>query len=586
VPPCSSRGGRCWSAAEKGLSSGFLCDLCVSREAPLVSVAAEPRRASCGHSSFFPVSDVTPTLDAARRYSVAFFCCGLSFNRTRAFVHNVPTNDASFLFGSALTRAWKRLALLALLGFGVYLALHFALVAGGADSSGYLNSAKALAEGRLTDPIRAVPEIEGRTWLFVPMGYWGEQDRNFVVPTYPPGLPLIFAASSFAGDWYWGPLLACVLGAVAAVWLCFLCAREAGVSTPLAVAGAVSLALSTMFLFSALQPMSDLLATTGCLAAVWAAQRACRTGAPWWALACGAIFGLGVLVRPSNIVLLPALVLLLWNWRRLLWAALGGLPFAVFLAIYQNALYGHPLRSGYGSIQSMFHADLFARTIAHYATWMPRLLPLAVLVVPLAFLLPWRTRGREIAAMVAWFVAVFGFYAFYFCTHESWWYLRFVLPAFPALIVLALLGLDGAIARLRAWQKVARLAAAVALTGVALGFSVRENSAQGIFGAQADQFAYADVCGWANANCPPGSLIVCMQGSGAVFFYTRFPILRWDNVKPAEFAEHARRLRAAGRPVYALIEEWEQERAFRDHAVERWEQVTAIGGFRVWRLAP
>jgi hypothetical protein len=126
----------------------------------------------------------------------------------------------------------------------------------------------------------------------------------------------------------------------------------------------------------------------------------------------------------------------------------------------------------------------------------------------------------------------------------------------------------------------------VALTGVALGFSVGENSAQGIFGAQADQFAYADVCGWANANCPPDSVILCMQGSGAVFFYTRFPILRWDNVKPEEFAEHARRLRAAGRPVYALIEEWEQERAFRDHVVERWEQVTAIGGFRVWRLAP
>lgn len=527
-----------------------------------------------------------PTGRAAARYSVAFFPRRLSFRRTRASPFNVPPDATHTFPASELTRAWKRFALLALLGYGVFLALHFSLVAGGADSSGYLNSARALAEGRLVDPLRVVPEMQGRTWLFVPMGYWSEDGRDVAVPTYPVGLPLLFAASSLVGGWIWGPLLLCVTGAVLAVWLCYACARECGVAVPLAAAGAVSLALSTLFLFSALQPMSDMLATTFCLGAVWAALRARRSGAPWWAVACGAIFGFGVLVRPSNIVLLPALVVLLWQWRRWWWAALGGLPLAALLAWYQNELYGHPLRSGYGSIHAMFHLELFGRTVAHYAAWMPKLLPLVVLLVPAAFFLPWRRRAGEIAGLLAWVLALFTFYAFYFCTHESWWYLRFVLPAFPALVLLVLLGLDGAAGRFPAWAQRLRWAAALALGVAALGFSLGQNRARGIFAAQADEWAYVEACAWANANCPPGSLIACMQASGAVFYYTRFPILRWDNVKPGEFAVYTARLRAAGRPVYALIQGWEEERAFRDHIPESWEQVATIGGFRVWRLAP
>ena len=31
--------------------------------------------------------------------------------------------------------------------------------------------------------------------------------------------------------------------------------------------------------------------------------------------------------------------------------------------------------------------------------------------------------------------AMFGLYAFYYHTSEEWWYLRFVVPAFPALVL-------------------------------------------------------------------------------------------------------------------------------------------------------
>jgi len=48
-------------------------------------------------------------------------------------------------------------------------------------------------------------------------------------------------------------------------------------------------------------------------------------------------------------------------------------------------------------------------------------------------------RWRLVGA--AWILATFGTYAFYAVTAETWWYMRYVLPGFPILIVAGLAGL-------------------------------------------------------------------------------------------------------------------------------------------------
>ena len=52
---------------------------------------------------------------------------------------------------------------------------------------------------------------------------------------------------------------------------------------------------------------------------------------------------------------------------------------------------------------------------------------------------PWVpvARRRELAVLGLWAALLIGFYAFYFHSGESWWYLRFILPAFPALLLAA-----------------------------------------------------------------------------------------------------------------------------------------------------
>ena len=102
--------------------------------------------------------------------------------------------------------------------------------------------------------------------------------------------------------------MAKALGALA---LCYLVGRECGLGRGTALTGAIVLGLSPLFLFSSLQPLSDTAAATWTLAAMWGALRLHCTGRLGWAAVTGATFAVAVLVRPTNVVILPALLVLI-----------------------------------------------------------------------------------------------------------------------------------------------------------------------------------------------------------------------------------------------------------------------------------
>src|SRR5688572_25804139 len=52
------------------------------------------------------------------------------------------------------------LGVIALAGYALFLGAHTTVVAGGSDSSGYLNSARLLASGRLQTEVRVPPEFK------------------------------------------------------------------------------------------------------------------------------------------------------------------------------------------------------------------------------------------------------------------------------------------------------------------------------------------------------------------------------------------------------------------------------------------
>ncbi|MCE2861063.1 MAG: hypothetical protein RIR76_1099 [Verrucomicrobiota bacterium] len=491
--------------------------------------------------------------------------------------------------GRAFAR-WPLLAgIAALLLYAVFLHRHAAVVAGGADSSGYLNSARLLGEGRLQETLRAPPELGPVARLdrmhFLPQGFFPARDADRLNPTYPTGLPLHLAAAQAVLGTGAGTSAVMLGAAVGALALMYLAARWLGLGPPLAGAGVVALAACPVFLFTSIQPLSDTLATTWGLAALVAGLRA--GGSSAWAAAAGGALAVATLVRPTNLLLAPALLLLIgFSPRR--WAAFvaGGLPGAAWLAWYNHALYGHPLASGYGNIGAAFALEYGPRTALHFAKWLALLLPAALLALPLAAAARKETRGRRLLALLLVFAAIAGCYAFYEVSHEVWWCLRFILPAMPALILAGLIGVE-ALARGPGarWPRVFRPAAAAVLVLWAAAIAVHWSPRLAVFEMRRYEQAYADGAGAALARFRPGALVVCSAFSGALYYYTPFAVLRSDQLQPADFTRHAERLQTADREIGAVLFESEATEAFR-RCPGNWTRVARVGNVGLWRLAP
>ena len=491
---------------------------------------------------------------------------------------------------TAAPRPFRVLLFLALAGYGVFLGANATNVAGGSDSSGYLNSARLIAAGRLQTELRVPAEFGPQSGLdrllFTPFGFYPFLEHAALPPTYPVGLPLHLAAASKLVGWRLAPFFVEIAGALAAICLCYLIAREFQISPALAAAGATALGVCPIFVFTSIQPLSDTLATTWTLASVLPALRARRHAG--WATACGAAFSVAVLVRSTNSVLLPALVIFLGlDWRRLALFVVGGIPGAAWFGYYNHTLYGGALRSGYGSIHETFAAAYAPGALVDFAYWLALLLPAVFLILPLAAPFARDHRNRFLVGLAVWFCAVIGLFACVAFSHEAWWSLRYILPALPALIVAALLGLEALTRRFPAPHRAVLLnAAAVFLALWAVAGSTYWTRKLGVFYVKGYEQAYADATRAARDTFPQDALVVCSATCGALYAYTDFPILRSDQIEAPRFARFAALAHAAGRPVCALVFDSEEKEALRERCPGEWKRVATVRNLGLWRLEP
>lgn len=484
--------------------------------------------------------------------------------------------------------AWLGAAVLAL--YALFLGWNFSPYAGGADSSGYLNSARLLAGGEFAAepriPAEFGPEERVIRQHFQPHGFAPFDGNPRLAPTYPAGLPLHLALAGRLFGWAAAPVVVGVGAALAALALMHAVGRQLGLPPVLAATGAAILAVYPVFVFMSVQPLSDTPATAWCLVAVWAALRAReRRG---WALAAGAALAVAVLVRATNVLLLPALVVLLGlDWRRLGLALLGGLPGAFWLGHYQHSLYGSPFRSGYVDITEAFGWAHAWPTALHFAQWLALLLPAALLVLPWRVVAALAKHTREGVALGLWFLAFAGFYVFYEVSHEVWWNLRFILPGTPALILAGLLGVE-AIARARPAEVAERwrAGAAAAFTVWAAGLGVYWADRFHVLHTKTYERAYAETASAALRHFAAGTPVVAGLHSGALVYYTDLPLLRWEFVRPEQFARFRARAMDAGRTIGAIVHQVEEAEALRKNCPGPWTRVATVRDFSLWRLEP
>lgn len=482
----------------------------------------------------------------------------------------------------------RRLALVSVALFAAgllwFVGTHCSPYAGGADSSGYLNEARLLLAGRIG---YAPPQIAGLSepgWPSVahqPLGFVYRSDLGLMTPIYPVGLPLhlVLAAKMVGLDH--AMVLVSLLCVVAAGGLSVATGRLLGLPQSWALAGGVTLLLSPLFLFMVGQPMSDALAMVWVCAACYFSLRA-RDG--WaWAFPAGFAVAVAVLVRPTNLlVMLPVAVALGFRWKAWLALALAGAPGAAFLAWYNLQLYGKALTTGYGDISDALSPKYVPHNVLHFITWLMVLL--SPLVAVASFGLPGLYRRQPFVCrfLLVWVSAFVGFYVWYYCAGDAWWYLRFILPVFPPVIFAGLLVLHHFAGE---WVKT-RYGRYVCALGIAAGliWLLMWGRSLNVGDVKRGESVYPESIAWLNANVPANAIVLEMQLSGAAVYHGSQTLVRWDKLGAEHWPQLYAAAQAGGRPVYAVLMEFEVREGFPNRIPGRWEKIHELRNVSFWRL--
>ena len=485
----------------------------------------------------------------------------------------------------------RLLTVLLLVGLFLYsglIGMRIGAYASGSDSSGYLNVARLLSQGKIVVNQRLVPGVPAtdRSYLYVPLGF-RSIDTKHMVATYPIGLPFLITIASFLCSWSYAAKWVMWAHALAGAILMYALGRQCRLPPGWSALAALILAMSPLYVDFSLVLMSDVPAAVWVMAAMTCALRGREhTG---WALAAGALTGYAVLIRPSNLlVALPAMLAIGGSPRRLVAYLVGGMPLAIVHVAYNTAAHVSLVSGGYGDVSELFRWSNVGPTLAHYGKWLPILLtPLAVLALGLPLL--WRRHGRLVLVLAAWILVYVTFYVSYAFTHETWWYLRFLLPAFPAIAAAALLVARAGLeylnvvrflpaGSLRAWS------AGFAATALLFGFDFHWNAELSTFGSGDGERNYPDAVAWLQREAHPRAVIFAMQMSGSLYYYSGYIVVRWDSIDAQNFAQITATAAAASRPVYALLKPYDIEQIRERHELfGTWTKLGAAHDTELWR---
>lgn len=481
---------------------------------------------------------------------------------------------------------WGLAAIVALALYCVLLLRNVGAVAGASDSSGYMNHARLLSAGRIHAPMRTIPGLSLGAWpyLYVPLGLKPAWNGDGLVPTYPVGFPLFVLVAKPLVGWRHSGDAVIIFHSIAGILAMFALCRVVGLGGLWSALGAAIVALSPLYLFMSIQAMSDVPSLFWTTAAVLAALLSRERAA--WALLAGAAVAVDVLLRPTNVLaFLPVAVALGLSPRRWLLLALGGLPGAVFLGTHNLATYGALVTTGYGDSSPDFHSGNVAGSLRHYARWLPILFtPVVLLSVGLPALGGERARVRWILG--TWIVAFAAFYSTYLYTQKTWWFLRFLLPAAPALVASGLLVLRALLARASSLMSPARSLAAFAAASALVALnSYLWTDRLFALNVGESELKYTRVCDWMRANVPHDAVCLAMQASGALFYYTGFTFIRWDQVDKANVGAIEAAISASKRPLYAVFFPYDAQESgpLEKRMPGRWTEAGKVEDVTIWR---
>jgi hypothetical protein len=432
--------------------------------------------------------------------------------------------------------------------------------AGGSDVYGYVSQSVLWRQGdlRVHQPIAASVPWPDADWTFAPLGYRPGPNHT-IVPTYPPGLPLLMALFALvlgSGAEY----LVVPLCGAALVWLTYALGTRVSAS-PVGATAALCVATSPAILLLTLWSMSDVPVAT-----FWTASllMACRRTLPG-AAAAGLAAGAAILIRPNlaPLALVPAAIA---SWRsagppgappltRFLVFCAASAPAVLFLAWLFNAIYGSPLESGYGDVSYLYAWENIRTNIARYPRWLLESQgPLILLFVVSPFLPSLHPQDRMVRMAFAVFIAIVAASYLVYIPFEWWWYLRFLIPAMPLMFILAADAVWRGTGRFGGY---ARGAAMLLFAAVIIGYGVGQSFAREVFSVGRGEQKYADVGRHVAETVPANAVVYSMQHTGNIRHYAGRLTLRLNYLDPGWLDRSIEHMRAAGYEPYFVLDDWE-----------------------------
>jgi Dolichyl-phosphate-mannose-protein mannosyltransferase len=487
------------------------------------------------------------------------------------------TAPAAHAFARPLALAL--LLAVAVLGTGLR---YGAMVAGGADSYGYISQAGYWQHGSVVvqeDVIRPSP-WPGAALTWAPLGYRPSPNRaDAIVPLYAPGLPLLMALFQLVAGFCGAFLVVPICGALT-ILLTYELGRRVFGCPGIALWSAALVATSPVFLYQLMNAMSDVPVTAAwTLALVLTMARR--------PLVAGLAMSAAIAIRP-NLAPLAAL-LLAWTawstgWLASLRFTLGTAIAVIGIALLNARVYESALTSGYGTTADLYALRYLGTNLRQFAAWTAAVETPLVALAGLFFVVPSLLPPAAIPhprLLLGGSVAIVLLSYLFYQPFDAWWYLRFLLPMWPVMMLLTAATLDAFANRwLRPSYPFAIAAMAIFLGWHGLTVAADRHA----FDLGRGERRYLDVARFVAGHTEPNAVILSVQHSGSLRIYAGRLTLRYDALDPLWLDRAIAYLQSIGRRPYYVLDGAEVE-AFKTRFGEAntmgtldWRPVATLGG--------
>jgi hypothetical protein len=331
----------------------------------------------------------------------------------------------------------------------------------------------------------------------------------------------------------------------------------------IALWGACLVATSPVFLYQLMNAMSDVPVTAAwTLALVLAMARR--------PVSAGLAMSAAIAIRPNLVPLAGLLIAwtVLQEWRSdgvraavsAGWrASLGAAVSVAGIALLNAHVYESALTSGYGTPSDLYALAYAPANARQFATWIAEVETPVVVLGALFFVAPGLFPSSPVrllrVLLAGWIATVLGSYLFY-QPFDVWWYLRFLLPMWPAMMLLTAAAIE---AISRRWLRPVYPFAIAGMAGFLAWHGLKTAVDRSVFDLGRSERRYVDVARFVAGHTDPDAVILSVQHSGSLRLYADRLTLRYDALDPLWLDRTVDYLQSIGRRPYYVLDGGEVE---------------------------